>query len=78
MNIKRILQENEAFNKVEENIIQELANNAEIFVYTKGQPLSTKTSISSKVLIISSGEARLVGEDNGVPFTVTKYTRGGI
>jgi len=51
---------------------------AELQSFPLGQPLSSSAVIGSRILLLLEGEARLLGERDGMPFTVERLGPGAI
>ena len=76
--IQSILNQYELFKNLTEEEIKLINNQAKILNYEIGQTLSTKTYISSNVLLILEGESRLIGSNDGNEFTIIKLGPGSI
>jgi len=56
----------------------QLAEAATLERFAEGQTLSTTDAISNRVLVVMEGEARLLGERTGFPFTLERLGHGSI
>lgn len=74
MEVKQIT----AFQNVEPQNLKMLSNSLKRYRYTMGQPISRRKEIANEIQIILKGTARLIGEEDGKPYTITKLNRGRI
>ena len=65
-----------AFNDIGKQIAREISTSSKINRYSMGDYLCRRTIIPSEILLISEGEARLIGDDKGKIITLEKLGPG--
>jgi ATP-binding cassette, subfamily B, bacterial HlyB/CyaB len=77
-NTVQVLRINDAFARLPDATLEDLATKTELQRCTTGQPLMFSSTLPERVFLVVEGDARLIGDHHGKPYTIERLGPGSL